>query len=43
MVIIIIITFLYSDKDEIRKGRESPAWWCTPLIPALGRQRQADF
>jgi hypothetical protein len=19
------------------------AWWCTPLIPAFGRQRQADF
>jgi hypothetical protein len=18
-------------------------WWCRPLIPALGRQRQADF
>jgi hypothetical protein len=18
-------------------------WWCTPLIPALGRQRKADF
>jgi hypothetical protein len=18
-------------------------WWCTPLIPALGRQRQAAF
>jgi hypothetical protein len=18
-------------------------WWCTPLIPALGRQSQADF
>jgi glutathionyl-hydroquinone reductase len=18
-------------------------WWCKPLIPALGRQRQADF
>jgi hypothetical protein len=19
------------------------AWWCTPIIPALGRQRQTDF
>ena len=18
-------------------------WWCTPLIPAFGRQRQVDF
>ena len=25
--------------------RDPPAgqWWCTPLNPALGRQRQADF
>jgi hypothetical protein len=22
---------------------QSWAWWRTPLIPALGRQRQADF
>jgi hypothetical protein len=21
----------------------SQAWWCTPLVPALGRQRQVDF
>jgi hypothetical protein len=21
----------------------SRVWWCTPLIPALGRQRQVDF
>ena len=22
---------------------EAGQWWCTPLIPALGRQRQVDF
>jgi hypothetical protein len=26
-----------------RKGDQSQAWWCTPLIPALRKQRQADF
>jgi hypothetical protein len=27
------------------KKRTAGQWWCTPLIPALGRrrQRQADF
>jgi hypothetical protein len=25
------------------KARRSWAWWLTPLIPALGRQRQVDF
>jgi hypothetical protein len=25
------------------KKEETGQWWCMPLIPALGRQRQADF
>jgi hypothetical protein len=24
-------------------NKQSQAWWCTPLIPALRRQRQVDF
>jgi hypothetical protein len=28
---------------ELKNINLSWAWWCTPLIAALGRQKQADF
>jgi hypothetical protein len=31
---------LFQNKAE---KKCSWVWWCTPLIPALGRHRQADF
>jgi hypothetical protein len=30
-------------KKKEKKRKKNRAWWCMPLIPALGRQRQADF
>jgi hypothetical protein len=30
-------------KDINNSLKGTRQWWCTPLIPALGRQRQADF
>jgi hypothetical protein len=30
-------------KKALKICTGSWAWWLTPLIPALGRQRQADF
>jgi hypothetical protein len=39
----IIIQCGTSEIDRLYKHVESWAWWCKLLIPALGRQRQADF
>jgi hypothetical protein len=29
--------------SSLNRGLQAGQWWRTPLIPALGRQRQADF
>jgi hypothetical protein len=31
------------NEDLLSKNCDCPAWWCSPLTPALRRQRQADF
>ena len=27
----------------LKKSKAAGQWWCMPIIPALGRQRQADL
>jgi hypothetical protein len=33
----------YNKEELLRKSLQARWWWHMPLIPALGRQKQADF
>ena len=35
--------FKKQSKMTSKNNGVGQAWWCTPVIPALGRQRQSDF
>jgi hypothetical protein len=35
--------FLFVFCKILKLGFSGQTWWCTPLIPALGRQRQVDL
>jgi hypothetical protein len=34
---------IYKARNKIINSRSAGQWWCKPLIPALGRQRQVDL
>lgn len=34
---------LYITRPNLYKSKPNGQWWCTPLIPALSRQRQVDL
>ena len=37
------INLVQNLKSKVTKEVGCRSWWCMPLIPALGRQRQVDF
>jgi hypothetical protein len=43
VVVVVVVLVLFFCGVVVEKVSKNRAWWRTPLIPALGRQRQADF
>jgi hypothetical protein len=39
----VLLVFLSNPNKIVLKLKRSGAWWRMALLPALGRQRQADF
>jgi hypothetical protein len=39
----ITVTHTPQHSCRISRAKLAGQWWLTPLIPALGRKRQADF
>jgi hypothetical protein len=38
-----VLDMLFWVQQNFKKKKKAGQWWHTPLIPALGRQRQEDF
>ena len=43
LLLLVIEDFKRDINNSLKEIKEAGQWWRTPLIPALGRQKQVDF